>query len=136
MFFTEGDDSSHIEFSLQKSDLDPVVTHFQLIIGDGVINDTHENNSFTHLQWPQPNVSLTITSLEGKKYTLTEEGIWAFFKLLQKVDVQSDNRDSSKLQILFEVNGHSGRYLLTTKNNINPFTPGILNDFNLGESIT
>ena len=135
MFFRVDEESTHVEFSLQKSDLDPVVASLQLIIGKNIINDTQSNKSFTRFKWPQPNAKLTINTLEGKAFTLDEHGIWAFFKLLQKVDVQADAEDSSQLQVLFEINGNSGRYLLKTQNDINPFTPGILNSFNLSESI-
>ena len=46
-----------------------------------------------------------------------------------------DEQDSSSLQILFELNGNSGRYILKTENQINPFIPGILHDFVLHDSI-
>ena len=135
MFFKRQNDSAHIEFSLQKSDLDPAVASLYLKMGDKIIHDTQDNNSFTKLQWPQSDVKLTITTLEGKTFALDEHGVWAFFKLLQKVDVQPDTEDSSILQVLFEINGNSGRYVLKTQNEINPFTLGILNGFNLSESI-
>lgn len=135
MFFPKNSDSSQIEFSLQKSDLDPTVASLNLKIGETTINDNQENNSFTQFHWPETNAKLVIKSLEGEEYSLDEKGLWAFFKLLQQVNVQADNDDNSRLQVLFEINGSSGRYLLTTKNEINPFTPGILNGFNLNESI-
>jgi len=136
MFFTKYSDTSHIEFSLQKSDLDPTVESFKLKIGDITISDTQENNSFTRFHWPETNAKLIIKSVEGEEHSIDEKGLWAFFKLLQKVNVQTDNEDGSRLQVLFEINGTSGRYLLTTKNEVNPFTPGILNGFNLSESVT
>lgn len=135
MFFQDNGESSHVEFTLQKSDFDPVVSGLELVIGKGKINDTPENKSFARFEWPQSNAELTIHTIEGKTFSLKEHGIWAFFKLLQKVDVQADEQDSSRLQVLFEINGNSGRYLLKTQNEINPFTPGILNGFNLSESI-
>ena len=49
------------------------------------------------------------------------------------MNVLIDEEDGSSLQILFEVNGNSGRYLLKTTNKVNPFTPGILNGFSLNE---
>ena len=55
--------------------------------------------------------------------------------MLQKVNVLVDEQDSGNLQILFEVNGNSGRYILKTENQINPFIPGILNGFTLSDSI-
>jgi intracellular multiplication protein IcmF len=56
--------------------------------------------------------------------------------MLEKVNVLVDSHDSSVLQILFEVNGNSGRYVLKTQNQINPFSPGILTGFVLKQEVT
>lgn len=135
MFFPEHNEISKIEFSLQKLNLDPIVSSLQLIIGSTKLNDTQDSESLIHFSWPQINARLTLNSIEGNHYELDEFGPWAFFKMLQKVNVLVDEQDSSSLQILFEVNGNSGRYALKTKNQVNPFTPGILNGFVLNESI-
>lgn len=135
MFFSTPSQSSKIEFSLQKLNLDPVVASLQLVIGRTKLRDTQSSDSLTKFQWPETNAKLTLNSIEGKQYELDELGPWAFFKMLQKVNVLVDEQDSSNLQILFEVNGNSGRYALKTQNQINPFIPGILNGFFLTDSI-
>ncbi len=135
MFFPNAKDTSKIEFSLQKISLDPVVNRLQLSIGEHSLVDTQDSDSLTPFNWPQSNAKLVLNSIEGKHYTLEELGPWAFFKMLQKVNVLVDEDDPGSLQILFEVNGNSGRYLLKTQNEVNPFTPGILNGFSLPEQI-
>ena len=135
MFFTAQGESSKIEFSLQKLNLDPVVSSLQLVIGSTILHDTQSSESLINFHWPQSNAKLTLNSIEGNHYELDELGPWAFFKMLQKVNVLVDEQDSSNLQILFEVNGNSGRYILKTQNQINPFIPGILNGFVLTDSI-
>lgn len=135
MFFPEHGDESKINFSLQKISLDPVVSSLNLEIGDTQLTDTQGTDSFIRFTWPQNNAKLTLNSIEGNHYELAEQGTWALFKLLEKVNVLVDEQDSSSLQILFEVNSNSGRYLLKTNNQINPFTPGILNGFTLNEAI-
>lgn len=135
MFFPEHGETSNIEFSLQKINLDPVVSHLQLIIGSTTLKDTQDSESHIRFHWPEANAKLTLNSIEGNHYELDEHGPWAFFKMLQKVNVLVDEQDSASLQILFEVNGNSGRYLLKTKNQVNPFTPGVLNGFFLPEAI-
>ena len=135
MFFPNQSNASNIEFSLQKVSLDPIVGSLRLSIGEKSLVDTQSSDSFTQFSWPQPNAKLVLNSIEGNHYELDEEGPWAFFKMLQKVNVLVDEQDSASLQILFEVNGNSGRYLLKTQNEINPFTPGILNGFVLPELI-
>lgn len=135
MFFPDHLDESKIDFSLQKINLDPVVSLLQLEIGSTKLTDTQSNESMTHFTWPQPNAKLSLDSIEGNHYELAEEGAWAIFKLLEKVNVLVDEQDSANLQILFEVNSNSGRYLLRTNNQINPFTPGILSGFTLNQNI-
>ncbi len=135
MFFSNQDKQSKIEFSLQKLSLDPIVASLRLSIGENTVMDSQNTSSMKHFSWPEPNAKLLLKSIEGKQYELEESGPWAFFKMLQKVNVIVDDEDPSSLQILFEINGNSGRYLLKTENAVNPFIPGILNGFNLPDVI-
>lgn len=135
MFFPDQSNESRIEFSLQKINLDPVIARLILEIGDNQLTDNQSSESLIRFTWPQANAKLALDSIEGNHYELAEQGTWALFKLLEKVNVLVDEQDSSSLQVLFEVNSNSGRYLLKTNNQVNPFTPGILNGFILNESI-
>src|SRR5690606_23752082 len=111
------------------------VSNLQLTIGETSLSDNQNSESDTEFTWPQRGAKLSLNSIEGNHYELEESGTWAFFKMLQKVNVLVDSNDSSSLQILFEVNGNSGRYLLKTQNQINPFSPGILTGFSLKKDI-
>ena len=135
MFFPHHQERSYIEFSLQKINLDPMVAKFQLNIGSTELSDNQGSDSYTKFHWPQHGAQLTLRSIEGKQFQISETGTWAIFKLLQKVNVMVDEHDSTNLQILFEINGNSGRYLLKAQNQVNPFIPGILTGFNLQEHI-
>ena len=135
MFYPDHGDNSHIEFTLQKISLDPVVSSLRLEIGQTKLTDTQGSDSFIRFNWPESNAKLALDSIEGHHYELAEVGTWALFKLLEKVNVLIDEQDSSSLQILFEINSNSGRYLLKTQNKVNPFTPGILNGFSLTEAL-
>lgn len=136
MFFTNNSDDSHIEFELKKLGMDTVISSMNLEIGNRTLtstqNDFEEPMEFV---WPKDDASLSLRLIDGKSYSIKENGLWAIFKLLKKVNILSSKSDDSSLQILFEINGNSGRYLLTTKSPLNPFTPGILNDFHLRETI-
>jgi len=132
MFFpNQRQQTSHIEFRLRKISLDPLISRFQLHVGRTQLDDDQNSESVVDFTWPQLNAKLKLNSIEGKQYELEETGPWALFKLLQKVNVLVDEADSTSLQVLFEINGNSGRYILKTKNKVNPFTPGILNGFTL-----
>jgi intracellular multiplication protein IcmF len=135
MFFSRTADHARIDFSLQKMMLDPIIDQFEFYLGNEHIQDTQKTDHLTHFKWPESGAKLLLTSIEGQQYELTESGPWAFFKILQKINVLTDEQDSSMLQILFEVNGNAGRYLLKTVTPLNPFTPGILNGFSLNEAI-
>lgn len=129
MFFKEGSQRAHIVFHLEKVTLDPVVSRLSLTMGASKLEDDQTSRSNIEFQWPAQDASLQLESIEGGHYALEERGVWAFFKMLQKVNVLVDAEDAGLLQILFEVNGNSGRYTLKTENQINPFSPGILDGF-------
>lgn len=135
MFFPHQQERSYIEFSLQKINLDPMVAEFKLSIGETALTDNQTSDSYTKFHWPQHDAQLLLRSIEGKHFKLSETGNWAIFKLLQKVNVLVDEQDSTNLQILFEINGNSGRYLLKAQNQVNPFIPGILSGFSLQDHI-
>ncbi len=135
MFFPDQSSTSKIEFSLQKINLDPVVNSLSLSIGEHSLKDNQNSDSFAHFFWPQSNARLSLNSIEGDHFEIEESGPWAFFKILQKVNVLVDEQDPASLQILFEINGNSGRYLLKTHNEVNPFMPGVLSGFALPERI-
>lgn len=135
MFFPAGRESSHVEFSLQKMNLDPVIETLELTMGGAHLKDTQTREAMTDFNWPESDAELILHSIEGQQYKLAEEGPWAFFRLLDKLNVLMDKRDSASLHVLFEINGDSGRYLLKTASGLNPFTPGILTDFNLDDAV-
>ena len=135
MFFPNYSEESKIDFTLQKIGLDPVISSLHLEIGSSKLMDNQSTESFIRFAWPQSNAKLSLDSIEGNHYEIAEHGNWAIFKLLEKVNVLVDEQDSSSLQILFEINSNSGRYLLKTNNQVNPFTPGILNGFTLNQAI-
>jgi len=134
-FFPHHAANSNFEFTLQKLNLDPVVASLQLTLGNTKLYDSQQTESATTFNWPIRDAELILSSIDGNHYELAEQGPWAFFKMLGKVNVLMDEHDNSNLQILFEVNGNSGRYTLKTNNPINPFLPGILTGFNLEEQI-
>lgn len=135
MFFEPNSQRAHIVFGLEKMTLDPVVSRFSLTIGQTKLEDNQSTHSQVEFQWPAQDASLQLESIEGGHYALEEQGVWAFFKMLQKVNVLVDTEDAGTLQILFEVNGNSGRYVLRTENQINPFSPGILDGFMLKKTL-
>ena len=136
MFFPNNTSNMSIVFSLEKMNLDPIINRLELNIGSQQLIDQQQDNVYiTNLQWPSMNASLKIHTIDGEDLQLSETGYWALFKLLQQVNVIPDPNDPSALQLLLEINGNTGRYLLKTNNILNPFSPGIFNGFKLNQKI-
>ena len=136
MFFPNNASHCQIQFSLEKMTLDPVVGSLLLKVGHQEIKDRQQENLYMQdLHWPESGASLEINTIEGQKYQLTEQGNWAFFRLLEKINVLNDPNDPGAMQILLEINGNSGRYLLKTASPLNPFMPSIFKDFILPEKL-
>ncbi len=135
MFFKNGPNQPSVNFSLQKISLDPVIANFSLTIGQKTLKDNQSTNSYMQFNWPHQDISLSIDGIDGKHYEMQEKGVWALFRLLDKVNLSNLEGDSSSLEVLFEINANSGRYLLKASNALNPFTPGILNAFELQRRI-
>jgi intracellular multiplication protein IcmF len=136
MFFPNNTSQCHIQFSVEKMTLDPVISQLKLTIGDQVIVDNQQENIYIpNLHWPAADAFLSIQTLEGKKFQIEEKGIWGLFRLLEQVNVLNDPNDASAIQVLLEINGNSGRYLFKSNSPINPFMPSIFKDFSLNEKI-
>lgn len=137
MFFPNNASHTRIQFSIEKMSLDPVISQLKFSLGDQNLLDTQQENAYVNnFIWPQANASLKIQTIEGKSFAIDEQGQWGLFKLLQQVNVLPDPNDSSALQVLLEINGNSGRYLLKSTSLLNPFTPSILQHFKLEDKIT
>lgn len=135
MFFPNRSSRSNINFSLQKLTLDPVIANLEISVGPNALIDDENSDGFSRFVWPQMDASFKLTSQEGANYSFEESGYWALFKLLDKANVAIDAQDSASLHILIQVEGLTARYLLRTANKLNPFSPGILNGFQLKEAV-
>lgn len=136
IFFPNNTSQTHIQFSIEKMTLDPVIANLSLNIGQQQLLDSQQENAYLQgVIWPEMNAGLHIDTIEGKNYAIEEKGIWGFFRLLDKLNVISDPNDPNTIQILVDINGTTGRYLVKTNNSVNPFIPGILKDFQLKSKI-
>lgn len=135
MFFPNASAEARVSFSLEKINLDPIVSQLKLQFGRKELVDTQETNSYMRFEWPSEDVRLSLNSINGEHYELSETGFWAMFRLMEKINVIPHTDDPSAIEILFEVNTNSGRYLMRTASLINPFLPGIFKHFHLDNEI-
>ena len=137
MFFPNNASSAHIGFSLEKMSLDPVVANLQFLIGDQSFTDNqHENEEINTFSWPSENARLSIKTISGDSFKIEEKGTWGLFKLLHQVNIIPDPNDASAVQVLLDINGNTGRYVIRTNAGVNPFIPGVLDNLVLPEKIT
>lgn len=136
MFFPNHNQEIEVLFSLEKMSLDPVVAKLRLTIGEQEISD-HQDESLIvdNLKWPAQGAKLWIKTLDGKEFNLSENGQWGFFRLLEQTNVLNDVNEPANLQVMFEINGNSGRYQIKTNQAINPFLPSMLKQFELKDKV-
>ena len=89
--------------------------------------------------WPgnsnDQNVKLTIDTINKKRYTLDETGPWAWFKFLDKANLQPGN-DTQHYQLLIALNGSAAKFTLESDRPINPFVPNVIQLFELPAKLT
>lgn len=131
MFFSEASRIPAINFSLIPAELDPSIQSFNLALDGQQLMYQKDNEQIISLAWPgpQPNhCELTFFDMTGKKTVITEEGPWAWFKLLDKSQLEPTN-NPKHFRLNFLLNGAAAHYELYTTGVVNPFIPGILNQF-------
>lgn len=131
MFFQYSNSKMNVHFKLQKLVLDPIIAQFGLNIGGTQIIDNQDSNSQTDFNWPSNDVSLDIYAVDGQHYSFQEEGPWAWFKLLERLNISTNGDDTRQFELLFDLEGNAGKYALITDTPINPFIPGLLKEFKL-----
>lgn len=139
MFFPLKAQKPSVQFTLQSTDLQPIISRIIFDInGQSLIaSQSHKNTqSFT---WPgdytNTPVTLTIQSISGENFQATEYGAWGLFRLLSHANVFPISQDTRKLQLILDVNGNAAQYLLQARNPVNPFIPNILQGFELGQEL-
>ncbi len=130
-FFTGGNQPA-VTFSLKPSYLDASISRFMLDLDGQKITYRHGPARTTKMDWPAPDatgrVSILFEDLNGKNATHTEEGPWAWFRLLDKMDVK-ETQQADRFMISFTKDGHTARFELRASSIINPFRMSDLEEF-------
>lgn len=136
MFFT--DKQLNVQFSLQPIAMEEGVTSITLQINGQNLVDQPDAAGSHNITWPSDNkisaVSLSFTDNHGNQTSKTDDGPWALFKMLSKANLQPTNNTQNYL-LTFDLNGNAARYQLLANKVINPFIPGIVDQFRCPESL-
>jgi len=120
-----------LRFTLTPVDMTPNTQSFTIHIDGQKISFNNEDKKNYSLVWPGPQpglVTISFVNTQGKYFTASEFGPWAWFRILDKANVTSNN--STKLfELTFDLNGNAAKYTLSTTEPVNPFLSEIINNF-------
>ncbi|WP_295398791.1 type VI secretion system membrane subunit TssM [uncultured Thiocystis sp.] len=137
-FFTGGGKTPAVEFELQPQIMDARVTQFILDLGGQILDYRQGPPRSQRLQWPAPDgparVRLVFADETGSGPSLTEEGPWAWFRVLDRSSLKSTSQPE-KFQVTFSLAGLSARFELRAVSVRNPFKLGELRAFRCPERL-
>lgn len=137
-FFGGGETSPNIQFQLKPITMDPNVASFRINIDGQTEEYAHGPAISSKFQWPGPHpnlgVVLTFMTVDGKIISQVEEGPWAWFKTLDKANVERTSLREI-LRLTFQVDGYQVRYELRANSVNNPFNLPELQQFRCPESL-
>jgi intracellular multiplication protein IcmF len=135
MFFDQNSDVPDVSFTLHAIALEPIVKTFTVAINGQKLIEEQDQQHSLEFKWPGNNenqlTQLIVNSISGQMYKVDEEGFWGLFKLFSKANLIAVNNDTQNYQLILDVNGNAAKFLLSANKPLNPFIPGILDDFRL-----
>lgn len=123
VFFQSGGNTPKVQFELKPLFLDAKAAKFWINLEGQQTNYRHGPTRSTRFSWPGTSPGLVrfgFQTLDGKQLSGSEEGAWAWFKLLDKMKVSKST--SNTHEITFELNGLTAKYELRANSVLNPFS--------------
>ena len=122
-FFTQGGTTPYVRFGLEAVSLDKAASRVELTIGDQRFTYAHGPRRTKTLHWPPDRGSgakiIFQSSVGGKKVTMAEKGPWAFFRLLEKADINSGQ--GATLTVAFAKKGMNAVFRIRAHSAVNAF---------------
>ncbi len=138
MFFPNDSANFDVKFSLQALAMEPIIKSIHFDINGQTLVDKQGTSNLTQFNWPDMKHSnktvLAINTINGKHVKDIEKGPWGLFYLIAKSHLIPSN-DPRKYMLIFDVGGNQAKYQLLAQNEINPFIPGILDQFRMVNNI-
>ncbi|MBK1717784.1 type VI secretion system membrane subunit TssM [Thiocystis violacea] len=123
-FFMSGGKTPDVEFEIKPLSMDARVTQFLLDLGGQIVDYRHGPPRSQRLKWPSPDnlerVRLVFVDQTGTGPSTTEEGPWAWFRVLDRSSMRSTNQQEKYL-LTFSLGGLSARFELRAISVRNPF---------------
>lgn len=128
--FFAGSAEPRVRFALKPLELDNSASQVQLELGGQRLTYRHGPTRLENMQWPPPDGSmlarLVFTPLGGSTAgaSLTTEGPWALFRLLDKGDLRRVSNSVDRFRVTFQVDGLTAIFELKAASVANPFQLG------------
>jgi type VI secretion system protein ImpL len=131
MFYSYKTSEPKVKYTLVPGDMTPNTQSFTLHLEGKKIVFTPEEKKTTHLVWPGPRpelVTIDFVNRQGKYFNTSQFGPWALFRVIDKSKIMSTD-NTRHFSLTFDLNGNAAKYELHAAEAINPFIPGIINNF-------
>jgi len=135
IFFEDG--LLALPFTMRAISLDAEVSRFQLNLGEQEVVYRHGPRRTSSLVWPaegDESVRILFENQDGSQAARSEEGPWAFFRLLGNSRLEK-TRNKAVYRVTFQEGGRNVVYELRAKSVINPFGDDLLAGFRCPESL-
>lgn len=135
MFYPSKISNLKLEFTLTPTITTHNIMNFILHIDGQKVFFTDEDKKTQALVWPGPqpgSVTISFINAQGKYFTLSELGTWAWFRMLDRAHIIS-NSNTRNFDLTFDLDGNIAKYTLSTIEPVNPFIPEIISNFRCRE---
>lgn len=137
LFFPEKTNHISLKFLLIPEQLAPTITQFTVQLNQQTFTDKIDDEPKPHaLVWPgvenNPTANIIFKTIDQQSLKLSEQGEWAWFKLLDKFPPQP-TENAKEFAVTFDLNGNAAQYRLQAQSPLNPFVSGVLEQFRCPE---
>jgi type VI secretion system protein ImpL len=137
-FFAGGGKAPAVSFELTPTRMDAGASQLIVDVGGQIVDYRHGPLKAQALQWPSPEgigrARLVLTSVDGKESSITEEGAWAWFRLLDRSRMQATGQEEL-FRVRFSLPGLSADLDLRAASVRNPFQLEELRGFRCPERL-
>lgn len=131
-YFLGGGKTPAVEFELQPLRMDARVTQFTLDLGGQILDYRQGPPRGQRMAWPAPagvdRVRIAFADATGLGPSVTEEGPWAWFRLLERSSVKATSQQERFL-VTFSLSGLAADFELRAASVRNPFGLGEVRGF-------
>jgi len=129
-----------VEFALEPLNLSSNKRRSVVNLDGQLVEFSHGPRQSIPLVWPntlrdavESRITLVPVQVNRSPRSLSENGPWALFRLLDKADITGVS--SSAVDVRFQVDDGEMRYRLHAASNINPFTQQLLSGYQIPRSL-